>query len=140
MLSLISIWYFSMRTNCTPIFLKKWILLNDIELAINRFREFSILGPVIGESHYTLPKINQNYKQDRNIPNFQKIENIPFEKTWQIFSPMHSQMKRDLTKVKWNVMKVKWIKKVSIRRCKIERLRVEYLCLVISVCLIAMFY
>ena len=55
------------------------------------------MGPVIEESHiYTLPKINQNYKQDRNIPSFQKIENIPIEKTWQIFSPMHSQMKTDL--------------------------------------------
>ena len=48
---------------------------------MNRFWVFSVLGPVIGESHiYTLPKINQHYKQDRNIPNFQKIENIPFEK------------------------------------------------------------
>ena len=76
-----------------------------------RFREFSVLDPMIGESHiYTLPKINQNCKQDPNIPNFQKIENIPLEKTWQIFSPMHSQMKTDLRKVKWNEMKVKWIK------------------------------
>ena len=32
------------------------------------------------------------------------------------------------------------LEKVSIRRCKIEKLRVECLCLVISVCLIAMFY
>ena len=62
-----------------------------------------ILGPVIGVSHINiLPKINQNYKQDQNIPNFQKIENIPFKKTWKIFSQMHSQMKTDIRKVKWN--------------------------------------
>ena len=38
------------------------------------------MGPAIEESHvYTLTKINQNYKQDRNISNFQKIEKIPIE-------------------------------------------------------------
>lgn len=34
-------------------------------------------------------------KQDQNISNFHKIENIPSEKTWQT-SPMHSQMKASL--------------------------------------------
>ena len=33
------------------------------------------MGPVIGESHiYTLPKINQNYKQDRNIPKLKTFQ------------------------------------------------------------------